>query len=67
MVTGAGRQLDRLAGAGQVVGALAVDLDGRIGRRDLDDLADEARQHGVDLGERRPHVGLAPGSRPRAS
>ena len=41
------------AGAGARVGRLSVDLQRRIGRRDLLDLAGEARQDGFDLLERR--------------
>ena len=41
-------QLDRLAGPRQVVGALAVDLERREGRRHLLDLADEGRQGAAD-------------------
>ena len=36
--------LDRLAGARQVIGTLAIDADGREGRRSLDDQPGEARQ-----------------------
>ena len=49
---GAEVHLDALAG--QVVGALAVDLDRREGRRNLLDLADEGRQR---RGDRRRGVG----------
>jgi hypothetical protein len=52
-------QFDLLAGPGQGVGALAVDLDRRIGGRDLVDLADEGGQGG-----RRP--ARASGARPSA-
>ena len=53
---GAGRQLDRLAGAGQVVGAHPLHQDGRIGRRDLVNFADEGRQGLLDRSARGPHV-----------
>ena len=52
-------QLDDLARARQVVGAVAVDLDGGEGRRRLQDLAGEARQQGLD--------GLAAGAQLAAS
>src|SRR3546814_5272379 len=42
-------QLEVGLGAGEVVGAPATHLDGRIERRDLLDLAGELRQHGADL------------------
>ena len=54
MVTGRGCEFDRLAGAGEIVGALAVDLDGREGRRALHDRAGEARQSAARL---RPRSG----------
>ncbi len=45
-----------LAGAGEIVGPLAVDFQGREGRRPLFDLAQEGRQRRVDGGIARPHV-----------
>src|SRR3546814_7176896 len=48
--------LDRLALPRQVIGALAIDLDRRIGRRHLLDRPSEARQHRLDFRERRPHI-----------
>ena len=44
-----GRQLDRLAGAGQVVSPLALDLQGRELRGDLLDRPDLRRQRRADL------------------
>src|SRR3546814_2435530 len=41
--------LDRLALPRQVIGALAIDLDRRIGRRHLLDRPSEARQHRLDF------------------
>ena len=41
-------QLDDLARARQIVGAVAVDLDGGVRRRRLQDLAGEARQQRLD-------------------
>ncbi|MNT28102.1 hypothetical protein D3C72_1637640 [compost metagenome] len=55
----AGLQLELHAVAGQIIGALAVDADGReLGRR-LVDLADEGRQGRPDRLDRGPHVGAA--------
>ena len=44
----AGLELDRLAVAGEIVGALAVDLDGGKARRHLRDGAGEGRQQRAD-------------------
>src|SRR5580693_7595833 len=44
----AGLEVDRLAGACQIVGALAFDLEGREGWRDLLDVANEGRQGAAD-------------------
>ena len=48
IVTWRGSSSTCLAGAGQVIGPLALDLDGGKGRRHLGDLADERRQAGAD-------------------
>ena len=50
----AGGEVEGLAGAGEVVGALAVDLDGGDLRRDLQDVAGEGGERGAD---RRPASG----------
>ena len=42
-------QVDGLAVARQVIGALALDLDGGVLRRDLLDQAGELRQQGPDF------------------
>ena len=47
------RQFELLAAAGQVVRPLAADLDRRVGRRPLQDVAEELRQRRFDLGPRR--------------
>ena len=44
------RQMHRLAGAGQVVGPPAADLDRRVARRNLLDVADETGDRRLDLG-----------------
>ena len=46
-------ELDDLAVAREIVGALAVDLDGRVARRHLRDRAGEARQERADGRRRR--------------
>ena len=63
----AGRQFDRLAVAGEIIGALAVDLDGGIARRHLLDGAGEGRQQRADrVGGRALRRSLAM-TRPSAS
>ena len=59
--------LEGLALARQVVGALAVDLDRRIDRRRLLDDADEARQRRSDLGRATGRASLAAITLPSAS
>ena len=49
-------ELHHLAVAGEVIGALAVDLDGREARRHLRDGAGEARQQRADRLGRRPQL-----------
>jgi hypothetical protein len=49
---GAPGQVHRLAFAGKVIGALAIDLDGGKLRRDLLDLAPEGGEGRLDLGRR---------------
>src|SRR5580700_2569225 len=44
----AGLEIDRLAGARQIVGALALNLEGREGWRDLLDVAHEGSQRAAD-------------------
>jgi hypothetical protein len=48
--------LDRLALAREVIGALPVDLDRRIGGGHLFDRPGKSRQHRLDFGEGRPHI-----------
>src|SRR5712671_2435500 len=52
----AGLEIDRLAVAGEIVGALAVDLDRRILRRHLRDRAGVARQQRLDRGAGRARL-----------
>ena len=52
------RQHRRRASAREIVSALAIDLDRRIGRRQLQDRPDETRQQREDLGFRWPRVRL---------
>ena len=51
------RQLDHLARPRQLVGALAVDLERRIGWRRLHDRPREARQYGGNRRRAGPHIG----------
>src|SRR5258706_4372555 len=51
-----GLKIDRLAVAGEIVGALAVDLDRRILRRHLRDGAGVARQQRLDRGAVRARI-----------
>ena len=53
--------------AGEIVGALAVDLDGREARRHLLDRAGEARQQRADRARRRAAPRSSPTTRPSAS
>ena len=48
--------LDRFAGARAVIGALAIDLDRRIGGRHLFDRPGKARQNRSNFRKPRPHV-----------
>src|SRR5699024_7540864 len=45
----AGLESDLLSIAGEIIGPLAIDLDGGEDRRGLVDLPDEARQYRLDL------------------
>ena len=54
--TGRSASSTSLALAGEVIGALAADLDRREGRRPLHDLAGEPGQRRLDRLARRPHV-----------
>ena len=47
-----GRPLDRLAASGQLVQALAFELQRRVHRRDLLLIAEELRQHRIDASRR---------------
>src|SRR5690606_11541882 len=49
--------LDRFAASREIVGALATDLDRRVGRRPLHDLAGKARQAGEDRATVGPGLG----------
>ena len=52
----AGLQLHGLALAGEVVGALAAELDGGVDGRHLHDVADEGGEGGADGVQGRPHI-----------
>src|ERR1700677_2715894 len=53
------RNFELRAPARQIVGALAADLDRRIGRRGLLDRPEKTRQHRRDLARRRANVGTS--------
>ena len=59
--------LDLLAGAGAGIGRLPVDLERRIGRRDLLDLAGEAGERGFDLARGVGRTSLVATTSPSAS
>ena len=61
------RKFDHLAVAGEIVGALAVDLDGGIARRHLLDRAGEARQQRRGSPRRSGGSSLVSTTRPSAS
>ena len=61
------REFDRLAVAGEIVGALALDLDGGKARRHLLDRAGEARAAAARIASALGRVSLVAVTRPSAS